>query len=53
MATTRKLARRPLIQAFDAMDDAAMDAVVAAWNGAEAQATLKAIAARLGKAPRR
>jgi 3,2-trans-enoyl-CoA isomerase len=53
MSTTRKLARAPLIQAFDAMDDAAMDAVVAAWNGAEAQATLKAIAARLGKAPRR
>jgi Delta3-Delta2-enoyl-CoA isomerase len=53
MATTRRLARRPLAEAFDALDDAAMDAVVAAWAGSEAQATLQAIAARLGKNPRR
>lgn len=49
MATTRRMARRPLVQAFDALDDAAMDGVVAAWAAPEAQATLHAIAARLGK----
>jgi 3,2-trans-enoyl-CoA isomerase len=53
MAVTRRLARRPLAQAFDALDDAAMDAVVAAWAAPEAQSTLRAIAARLGKNARR
>jgi Delta3-Delta2-enoyl-CoA isomerase len=53
MAATRKLARRPLAEAFDALDEAAIDRVVAAWGGNEAQATLKAIAARLGKTARR
>jgi 3,2-trans-enoyl-CoA isomerase len=53
MSSTRKLARRPLVEAFDALDDAAMDGVVAAWAGAEAQTTLRAIATRLGKSPRR
>jgi 3,2-trans-enoyl-CoA isomerase len=53
MAATRRLARRPLGEAFDALDDAAVDSVVAAWAGPEAQATLHAIAARLGKHPRR
>lgn len=49
MATTRKVARRPLVEAFDTMDEAAMDRVMAAWSSAETQATMKAIAARLGK----
>jgi Delta3-Delta2-enoyl-CoA isomerase len=53
MAITRRLARRPLAEAFDALDDSAMDAVVAAWAGPEAQATLHSIAARLGKHTRR
>jgi 3,2-trans-enoyl-CoA isomerase len=49
MATTRKIARRPLVEAFDTMDEGAMDAVMAAWSSAETQATMKAIAGRLGK----
>jgi enoyl-CoA hydratase/carnithine racemase len=49
MSATRRTARRPLVEAFDALDDAAMDAVMAAWNEPEAQATLRALAARLGK----
>jgi 3,2-trans-enoyl-CoA isomerase len=53
MAATRRLARRPLAEAFEALDDAAMDAVVTAWWAPEAQATLQAIAARLGKHGRR
>jgi 1,4-dihydroxy-2-naphthoyl-CoA synthase len=53
MAITRRLARRPLAEAFDALDDSAMDAVVAAWAGPEAQATLQSIAVRLGKHTRR
>jgi enoyl-CoA hydratase/carnithine racemase len=53
MAATRRLARRPLAEAFDSLDETAMDGVVAAWAAPEAQATLQAIAARLGKHSRR
>ena len=49
MAATRQLARAPLLAAFEAMNDEALDRVMAAWGGAEAQATLGAIAARLGR----
>jgi enoyl-CoA hydratase/carnithine racemase len=49
MSTTRRLARRPLSEAFATMDDRALDGIVAAWSGDEAQATLQAIAAKLGK----
>jgi enoyl-CoA hydratase/carnithine racemase len=49
MAATRRLARRPLAEAFERFDNTAMDDVVAGWSSREAQATLHAIAARLGK----
>jgi 3,2-trans-enoyl-CoA isomerase len=49
MAATRRLARRPLAEAFEAFDRAGLDQVVSAWSSPEAQATLHAIAARLGK----
>jgi 3,2-trans-enoyl-CoA isomerase len=49
MSTTRRLARQPLVAAFDSVDEQSTDAIVAAWSAPEAQATLHAIAARLGK----
>lgn len=49
MAATRKLARQPLVDGFVAVDDAALDTIVGAWTAPEAQATLQAIAAKLGK----
>ena len=49
MALTRKLTRDPLIDAFTTMDDAAIDAMAAAWSSPETQATMKAVAARLKK----
>lgn len=49
MAETRRLARRPLLEAFDTLDNAAMDEILEAWSRPEAQATLRAIAAKLGK----
>jgi 3,2-trans-enoyl-CoA isomerase len=49
MAATRRLARRPLSEAFTTLDEAAMDAVVDAWNAPEAQTTLHMLASRLGK----
>jgi 3,2-trans-enoyl-CoA isomerase len=49
MAATRKLARRSLVAGFETMDDQALEAIVAAWSAPEAQATLQAIAAKLGK----
>lgn len=47
MLATRRLARQPLVDAFATFDDKAIDDIVAAWSGAEAQATLKGIVARL------
>jgi enoyl-CoA hydratase/carnithine racemase len=49
MSATRRLARQPLLAAFDGFDEQATDDIVAAWMTPEAQATLQAIAARLGK----
>jgi 3,2-trans-enoyl-CoA isomerase len=49
MSATRRLARRPLVEAFDLLDGAAMEAIADAWFAPEAQATLRALAARLGK----
>lgn len=49
---TRELARQPLREAFAAVDDAMIDGVVARWSSPETQAVLRALVARLGKAPR-
>jgi enoyl-CoA hydratase/carnithine racemase len=49
MTGTRALARRPLVAAFDAVDERVLDAVTDQWFSDEAQATLRALAARLGK----
>jgi 3,2-trans-enoyl-CoA isomerase len=47
---TRALARRPLVAAFDTVDERMLAAVTDQWFTEEAQATLRALAARLGKA---
>jgi enoyl-CoA hydratase/carnithine racemase len=52
MAATRRVARQPLVAAFDSLDAAALDEIMRAWSAGEAQATLGAIAARLGKSKR-
>jgi 3,2-trans-enoyl-CoA isomerase len=52
MAATRRLARQPLVTAFETLGEGSLDAIVAAWSAPEAQATLQAIAARLGKSGR-
>jgi enoyl-CoA hydratase/carnithine racemase len=52
MSSTRRVARQPLVAAFDSLDARALDEIMSAWSGAEAQATLGAIAARLGKSRR-
>jgi 3,2-trans-enoyl-CoA isomerase len=49
MAATRALARRPLVAAFDAVDDRMLGAVVEQWFSPEAQSTLRALVARLKK----
>jgi enoyl-CoA hydratase/carnithine racemase len=49
MLATRRMARRPLVAAFEGFDGAAVAAVVDQWFSAETQATLRALAARLGK----
>jgi enoyl-CoA hydratase/carnithine racemase len=49
MLGTRRLARQPLIDAFRTIDAAAIDALVEHWFSPEAQATLKALVARLKK----
>jgi enoyl-CoA hydratase/carnithine racemase len=49
MRATRRLARRALVAAFDGIDAAALDTITEAWVSPEAQATLRALAARLGK----
>jgi len=49
MSATRARARRPLVAAFDTVDDRVLDEVTDQWFSAEAQATLGALAARLGK----
>lgn len=48
-AATRHLARRPLRDAFAGVDDRFLDEITAHWFSAEAQATLRALAAKLGK----
>jgi Delta3-Delta2-enoyl-CoA isomerase len=52
MASTRKLARQPLVAAFETLGDKALDEIMSAWSTPEAQATLGAIVARLGKGKR-
>jgi enoyl-CoA hydratase/carnithine racemase len=46
---TRALARRPLVAAFDTVDEPLLDAVTDQWFSDEAQATLRALASRLKK----
>jgi enoyl-CoA hydratase/carnithine racemase len=46
---TRALARRPLLAAFDSVDDHLLDAVTEQWFSEEAQRVLQGLAARLGK----
>ena len=52
MLATRRLARRPLVAVFDALDGTTLDEIADAWFSAEAQATLRALALRLGKQER-
>jgi enoyl-CoA hydratase/carnithine racemase len=52
MAATRRLARQALVDAFETLGDRSLDQIVAGWTAPEAQATLGAIAARLGKSKR-
>jgi 3,2-trans-enoyl-CoA isomerase len=47
--TTRRLARRPLHDAFAAVDPGFVDAVTAEWFSAETQAALHALIAKLAK----
>ncbi|HEY2731045.1 MAG TPA: enoyl-CoA hydratase/isomerase family protein [Polyangia bacterium] len=49
MTATRTLARRPLVTAFEAVDDQMLGAVVEQWFSPEAQSTLRALVARLKK----
>jgi enoyl-CoA hydratase/carnithine racemase len=49
MTDTRRRIRRPLVQAFDGLDDEALEAVVDLWFSPETQTTMRALAARLGK----
>jgi Delta3-Delta2-enoyl-CoA isomerase len=50
MSTTRRLARRPLAESFESFErSGGLDQVMSAWSNPEAQHTLQAIAARLGK----
>jgi enoyl-CoA hydratase/carnithine racemase len=48
-AATRTLARRPLVAAFDSVHQQMLETVTDQWFSDEAQATLRALAARLGK----
>jgi 3,2-trans-enoyl-CoA isomerase len=52
MAGTRRLARQPLLDAFESLGDRSFDQIMAAWQAPEAQAVLNGIAARLGKGKR-
>jgi enoyl-CoA hydratase/carnithine racemase len=47
MLATRALARRPLVAAFDAVDERLLATVTDQWFSDEAQATLRALVARL------
>jgi enoyl-CoA hydratase/carnithine racemase len=49
MAATRRLARQPLVDGFETLGEKANDEIMSAWLAPESQATLGAIAARLGK----
>jgi enoyl-CoA hydratase/carnithine racemase len=48
-SVTRALARRPLVAAFDTVDEPLLDAVTEQWFADEAQTTLRALASRLKK----
>ena len=49
MSTTRSMARRPLVAAFDELGTQSLDAMVDNWFAPEPQATLRSLAARLKK----
>jgi enoyl-CoA hydratase/carnithine racemase len=49
MSATRRLARRPLVAAFDPFGSEALEAIVDQWFAPEPQTTLRALAARLTK----
>jgi 3,2-trans-enoyl-CoA isomerase len=49
MTATRALVRRPLVEAFDALGARSIDTITDQWFSAEAQTTLRALAARLKK----
>ncbi len=49
MAATRRLARRPLQDAFDTVTPALLDSIVDSWFGTETQAVMQALASKLGK----
>jgi enoyl-CoA hydratase/carnithine racemase len=49
MSLTRQRARRPLHEAFEALDDDAIEAMVDHWFTAETQTVMKALAAKLGQ----
>jgi enoyl-CoA hydratase/carnithine racemase len=49
MRETRRLARRPLGAAFDDFGSERLEAIVDQWFSPEAQATLRALVARLKK----
>ena len=52
MAATRKLARQPLVDAFETLGEKSLDEIMTAWMAPEAQFVLGAIAAKLGKGKR-
>ncbi|MEO5768858.1 MAG: enoyl-CoA hydratase/isomerase family protein [Polyangia bacterium] len=49
MVTTRRLARRELREAFEAVTPDLLDGIVEQWFSAETQAVMQALAAKLGK----
>ncbi|MES1165642.1 MAG: enoyl-CoA hydratase/isomerase family protein [Verrucomicrobiota bacterium] len=49
MTATRRLARRPLRDAFDAVTPAVLDAIADQWFSGETQSVMLALAAKLGK----
>jgi enoyl-CoA hydratase/carnithine racemase len=51
MLATRKLARRDLVEALASFGDAELEAFLSQWDSPDTQAALKAVLARLTKAP--
>jgi Delta3-Delta2-enoyl-CoA isomerase len=49
MRLTRQLARRPLVEAFAAVDGGLIEGILDQWYSVETQAVLAALVARLGK----